>query len=88
MKELINIQGKWYHLLGMYGGVAYLSDLFDIGNEVCKSGVIWEMQPFFYQNEKWYGNILQKIIGQIRNLKEKRKSIIINHEKINCNQES
>jgi len=57
----------------MYGGRAYLSNLLDTYNEVEKEGVIWEMQPFFYQNEIWYGNILQKIINKVRILKNKLK---------------
>jgi len=72
-RKIINVQGKWYNLLGMYGGRAYLSNLLDTYNEVEKEGVIWEMQPFFYQNEIWYGNILQKIINKVRILKNKLK---------------
>jgi hypothetical protein len=60
MKEIINIQGKWYNHLGTWGGKCYLGKITDHNNEVEKQGVIWKMQPFFYQNEKWYGNLLFK----------------------------
>jgi hypothetical protein len=71
-RDIINVQGKWYNLLLMSGGKAYLSNLFDTYNEVEKEGVIWEMQPFFYQNEIWYGPILQKIIYKLRQFKKWR----------------
>lgn len=70
MRKLIKVQGKWYILLAMYGGKCYLSKLFDIWNEVEKEGVIWEMQPFFYQHEFWYGKYFQKIVFFIRKIKE------------------
>jgi hypothetical protein len=60
MKEIIKVQGKWYNLLAIYSGRCYLSKLTDIKNDIVKDGVIWEMQPFFYENEKWYGNLLKK----------------------------
>ena len=64
--KIINIQGKWYRLLLMSGGKAYLSSLYDLDNEVHKEGIIWKMQPFFYQDEIWYGNIYQGFINAIR----------------------
>jgi len=66
MKRIINVQGKWYNLLGMYGGRCYLGKITDSYNEIIKSGIIWEMQPFFYQNEKWYGKIIFKWFQFIR----------------------
>ena len=67
--KIINIQGKWYRLLLMSGGKAYLSSLYDLDNEVHQEGIIWKMQPFFYQDEIWYGNIYQRYINIIRTLK-------------------
>jgi len=32
MKKIINVQGKSYNLLGMYGGKCYLGDIDDIYN--------------------------------------------------------
>jgi len=70
MKNLINIDGKWYILLGMYGGQFYTTNLFDINNDVAKSGVIWFNQPFFYDHEKWYGFIIKKFVKYGRVLKQ------------------
>lgn len=70
MKKIINIEGKWYILLGMYGGQFYATKLFDINNEVAKSGVIWFNQPFFYEHERWYGFILKKIVKYGRVFKQ------------------
>ena len=70
MKNLINIDEKWYILLGMYEGQFYATNLFDINNKVTKSGVIWFNQPFYYDYEKWYGPIIRKIVKYIRVLKQ------------------
>ena len=64
--NLINIKGKWLVLLGMNGGHFTCSNLFDINNDFCLQGVIWEHQPFFEQNEIWYGNILKFIVHKSR----------------------
>ena len=58
------IQGKYYSQLGLYGGKIYLGKPTDVNNEVVKSGVIWEMQPFFCNEEvskivKHYFNIIR-----------------------------
>ena len=68
-RKIIKVEGKWYIILGMYGGRCYLGNLFDLNNEVVKRGVIWEMQPFFYQHEFWYGKLFQKIVCSIRAVK-------------------
>ena len=60
MKEIIKVQGKWYHLLGMWGGQCYLGNVTDICNEVEKEGIIWNMQPFFHENEVWYGSLIKR----------------------------
>lgn len=49
--EFFKLKGKVYHLLGMYGGVAYLGKPLDVNNGVVWSGVIWENQPFSYDHE-------------------------------------
>ena len=51
--QFIKVQGKIYHLLGMYGGHTHLGLPFDVNNDVVQSCVIWEKQPFF--NEKEFG---------------------------------
>jgi len=67
--KLIKVQGKWYNLLGMNGGRAYLGKLWDINN-CCDDGfIIWEKQPFFYQHEYWYGGLLQSIVYRLRQIK-------------------
>lgn len=66
MKQIINIQGQWYNLLGMWGGRCYVSKLDDIDNEVYKSGVVWEMQPFILENEIWYSSIIKTYYNVIR----------------------
>lgn len=71
MREIINIQGKWYNYLGAWGGRCYLGKTTDVYNEVEKSGIIWNMQPFFYQNEIWYGSLLCKWYKLIRLLKQR-----------------
>jgi hypothetical protein len=70
MKEIIKVQGEWYNLLAIYSGRCYLSKLTDIKNDIVKEGVIWEMQPFFYENEKWYGNLLKNCALLIRRFKK------------------
>lgn len=70
MNEIIKVQGKWYNLLAIYSGRCYLSKLTDIKNDIVKEGVIWEMQPFFYENEKWYGLLLKKCAMLIRRFKK------------------
>ena len=63
MRKLINIQGTWYILLLMSGGYAHVSNLLDIYNESARPKVhIWDNQPFFFQNEVWYGGILQRMV--------------------------
>lgn len=64
--ELIKIKGKWFLLLGMYGGHFSCSNLFDVNNDICLQGVIWEHQPFFEQNEVWYGGLLNFLVHKIR----------------------
>jgi len=49
--RFIKVKGKIYHLLGMYGGHAHLGLPFDVNNDVVKSCVIWEEQPFYYESE-------------------------------------
>jgi len=70
MKTIINIQGKWYHLLLSSWGKVYLSKLLDIDNEVEKEGIVWNMQPFFYQNEVWYGGLFRFFIMIVRIIKK------------------
>jgi hypothetical protein len=48
--EFIKVQNKLYTVLGMYGGYAYLGLPLDVNNDVVKNGVIWEMQPFYWEN--------------------------------------
>lgn len=59
MTKYMKIQGKYYHLLGMYGGNAHLGEPTDVNNEVVKSDIIWFMQPFFWHTQtpfyvRWY----------------------------------
>ena len=67
--KLIKVQGEWFILLGMNGGMASLGSLWNINNCVVRRGIIWEMQPFCYQHEFWYGKILQSIVYKIRQIK-------------------
>jgi hypothetical protein len=50
----------------MYGGVFYVSNVFDIDNNVVDSGIIWENQPFYYASELWYGGFITFFISCIR----------------------
>lgn len=50
-KRFIKVQGKIYHLLGMYCGHAHLGLPFDVNNDVVQSCVIWEKQPFYNETE-------------------------------------
>lgn len=68
IKELINVQGKWYHLLLTSGAIAHLSKPLDVYNEVHSSVNIWRNQPFFYQHEVWYGSLLNKWYTIIRKM--------------------
>lgn len=45
--KLMKVEGKIYNILGLYGGYIYLGNPNDVNNDVVKSGVIWEMQPFY-----------------------------------------
>lgn len=65
--KLIKIQGKLYNLLGMYGGKVYVSKLFDVNNNVVKKGIIWEMQPFYWDKDINY--LLKSFIYIIRYFK-------------------
>jgi len=49
--QFIKVQGKIYHLLGLYGGHASLGLPFDVNNDVVQSCVIWEKQPFLNESE-------------------------------------
>lgn len=69
MNKIIKVQGKWYNLLGMWGGQCYLGNLTDMDNEVEKSGIIWEMQPFFYEDEVWYGKYIKNLYNIIRKIR-------------------
>jgi hypothetical protein len=69
MKEIINIQGKWYNLIDMFGGRVFVSGLFDTNNDLMdinESNCLWEMQPFFYEKERWYGSLLKRFAQLIR----------------------
>lgn len=70
MKKLINIQGKWYILLGMFSGRYYVCNLFDINNELVYTGIIWYKQPFFYNNDVWYGGMFYKVVKLTRIIKQ------------------
>lgn len=50
-RRFIKVQGKIYHLLGMYGGHAHLGLPFDVNNDVVQNCVIWEKQPFLNESE-------------------------------------
>ena len=52
--KYIEVQGVIYTELGCYGGNIHLGRKFDLNNEVVKTGVIWEMQPWKYKS-KLYG---------------------------------
>ncbi len=62
--KYIEVQGKNYVLLGMYGGNAHLGLLYDLNNDVYRSGVIWYMQPFEYKSKffTWRMNLARTII--------------------------
>lgn len=47
--ELINVQGKIYNILAIYGGNIFLGNPYGLNNDIVREGTIWEMQPF---NEK------------------------------------
>ena len=71
MKELLYINGKWYRLLLRTGGRVYCSNLFDEYNEVAFSGSQWDNQPFFRQQDVWYGELLQLAVHGILSLKRR-----------------
>jgi hypothetical protein len=50
--EFINVQGKTYSIIGIYGGQIYLGNPNDVNNGVIKEGIIWEMQPFYEKTSK------------------------------------
>lgn len=52
--KLFKVGGKIYEELGMSGGYVYLGSIWDPNREVIKEGVIWYMQPFYYDNEISY----------------------------------
>jgi len=49
--KFIKIKGEIYTLLGMYGGRGHFGHPTDVNNESALVAVIWEKQPFFYENE-------------------------------------
>jgi len=49
--KFFKINGKIYHLLLISGGRAYLGKPLDVDNEVEWEGVIWQNQPFYFDNE-------------------------------------
>lgn len=67
--QLINVDGHWYNVLGIYDGTCYLGKPTDIFNETVKQGVLWEMSPFFYSHEKWYGKIIVHFTSLLRHSK-------------------
>ena len=69
MKKIIKIEGVWYHLFDFDGGVVYAGKIYDLDNEVEKSGVIWYFDSFYEQHEFWYGVILLKWYKFIRTIK-------------------
>ena len=71
MKEIIKIQGKWYNLIDMYSGRVFISELFDTNNDLVdmnESNCLWEIQPFFYEKEIWYGSLLKHFVISVRYL--------------------
>lgn len=70
--KLIKINGVWYKVLMMSGGYSYLSGVFDVNNNVKKSGVLWEMGPHFYSDEFWYGGIMSSCVNLIRYFKKSK----------------
>lgn len=69
MREIINIQGKWYNLIDMFNGRVFVSQLFDINNDLVtinENDVLWEIQPFFYEKERWYGSLLKHFAISVR----------------------
>lgn len=69
MKEIINIQGKWYNLIDMFGGRVFVSELLDTNNDLIdinESNCLWQMQPFFYEKERWYGSLLKHFVIFVR----------------------
>ena len=50
--KLINVQGKIYNVLAMYGGNIFLGSPSDTNNDVVREGIIWEMQPFSEKTPK------------------------------------
>lgn len=66
--KLINIEGKWYLLLGMYDGHFYAGRLYDVFNDLALSGIIWERDSFFYEHDKWYGLMYRRFIFFVRGI--------------------
>ena len=66
--KLINIENKWYLLLGMYGGSFYAGGLYDLNNDLKLSGIIWERESFFYGHDKWYGLLYGRFVYMVRGL--------------------
>jgi hypothetical protein len=69
MKEIIKIRGKWYNLIDMFNGRVFISQLFDINNDLVtinENDILWEMQPFFYEKERWYGSLMKRFVILVR----------------------
>jgi hypothetical protein len=66
LKQLIKVQDKFYNVLGMYGGSCYLSSPYDTNNEVVSIGVIWEMQPFYWEKEIRFSKLIKLYFNIIR----------------------
>lgn len=51
--KYIKVNGIIYNQIvtTMYGSYVYLGKATDVNNDVVKEGVIWEMQPFYYESE-------------------------------------
>ena len=72
LKELIKVKGKFYNLLGLYGGTCYLSSPYDINNEVILlDDIIWKMQPFYWEKEIKFNKLIKLYFNIIRYFKTK-----------------
>ncbi len=66
MKTIIKVNGRWYNLVDMFGGKVFLSELFNINNDIAEEGVLWEMQPIFFEKDIWYATPFKQCIIRIR----------------------
>lgn len=69
--RFIKIQGQFYTILGLYHGSGHFGSPLDVNNETILSHVIWEKQPFLYENEmSWIDKIKVAYFRSVRFFKK------------------